>query len=97
MKKYKNCIIFKIKGSNKTIVWHYNGKLYVGGWEQNENGQGKKNGEGFELQPKNYAYQGQFLDGKKNGSGIMIFENGDVYDGQWLKGLRNGHGSFFQK
>lgn len=47
MKKYKNCIIFKTPDPKKTVVWHYNGKFYVGGWDQNEVGEGKKNGEGF--------------------------------------------------
>ena len=32
MKKYKNCIIFKTPDPKKTIVWHYSGKFYVGGW-----------------------------------------------------------------
>jgi hypothetical protein len=31
MKKYKNCVIFT-KGSD-TILWHYNGKFYLGGWK----------------------------------------------------------------
>ena len=34
MKKYKNCIIFKSPDVKKTIVWHYSGKFYIGGWEQ---------------------------------------------------------------
>ena len=44
MKKYKNCIIFKTPDVKKTVVWHYSGKFYIGGWDQNENGEGKKNG-----------------------------------------------------
>ena len=47
MKKYKNCIIFKTPEIRKTIVWHYSGKFYIGGWEQTEGGEGKKNGDGF--------------------------------------------------
>ena len=35
MKKYKNCIIFKTPDIKKTVVWHYSGKFYVGGWDQN--------------------------------------------------------------
>ena len=31
MKKYKNCVIFT-KASD-TILWHYNGKFYLGGWK----------------------------------------------------------------
>jgi hypothetical protein len=31
MKKYKNCIILT-KGID-TILWHYNGKFYMGGWK----------------------------------------------------------------
>ena len=33
MRKYKNCVIFTIvNNSEKTIVWHYSGKFYIGGW-----------------------------------------------------------------
>lgn len=31
MKKYKNCVIFT-KGT-ETILWHYLGKFYIGGWK----------------------------------------------------------------
>ncbi len=31
MKKYKNCIILT-KGID-TILWHYTGKFYMGGWK----------------------------------------------------------------
>ena len=47
MKKYNNCIIFKTTDPKKTVVWHYKGKFYIGGWEQNHQGEGKKIGEGF--------------------------------------------------
>lgn len=86
MKKYKNCIIFKTPEDKKTIVWHYSGKFYIGGWDQTEDGEGKKNGEGFEYIPEKHYYKGQFLNGKKNGSGIQIWLNGNIYQGQWVKG-----------
>lgn len=47
MKKYRNCVIFKTPDLKKTIVWHFTGKFYIGGWEQSFSGEGKKNGEGF--------------------------------------------------
>lgn len=31
MKKYKNCVILN-KG-NDTILWHFTGKFYMGGWK----------------------------------------------------------------
>lgn len=60
MKKYKNCVIFKTADPKKTVVWHYQGKFYIGGWEQNYNGEGKKTGEGYEYVPNRYCYNGQF-------------------------------------
>lgn len=30
MKKYKNCLIFNLPETNKKVIWHYTGKLYVG-------------------------------------------------------------------
>ena len=35
LKKYKNCIIFKTPDPKKSVVWHYSGKFYIGGWDQN--------------------------------------------------------------
>lgn len=96
MKKYKNCIIFKTPDVKKTVVWHYSGKFYVGGWDQNQNGEGKKNGDGVEYVQGKHWYKGQFLDGKKNGSGTMIFDNGNIYNGQWLKGQKHGNGTFYE-
>lgn len=90
MKKYKNCIIFKTPDIKRTVVWHYTGKFYIGNWDQNEQSEGKKTGEGFEFVPDKWYYQGQFLDGKKNGSGTMIMTNGNVYRGQWIKGQKHG-------
>ncbi len=38
MKKYKNCVIFT--KATQTILWHYNGKFYIGGWKGKEDGSG---------------------------------------------------------
>lgn len=34
MKKYKNCVVFTF-GNNQqnTVLWHYSGKFYFGGWK----------------------------------------------------------------
>ena len=32
MKKYKNCVIFNVVDEERTLVWHYSGKFYFGGW-----------------------------------------------------------------
>jgi hypothetical protein len=46
MKKYKNCIVFTFSSEN-CILWHYSGKFYMGGWKNNEPGEGEKTGEGL--------------------------------------------------
>ena len=97
MKKYKNCAIFKTPECKKTVVWHFAGKFYFGGWEQNENGEGKKSGDGFEYIPEKHYYQGQFYEGKRNGSGTMIQTNGNVYQGQWQKGEKHGIGIYYEQ
>jgi hypothetical protein len=30
MKKYKNCLIFNLPETNKKVIWHYEGKVYIG-------------------------------------------------------------------
>jgi len=38
MKKYKNCVVFNLGNSSQTILWHYSGKFYMGGWKNNDPG-----------------------------------------------------------
>ena len=42
MKKYKNCVMFTFGNNNQyTILWHYSGKFYFGGWKNlNDQGEG---------------------------------------------------------
>lgn len=48
MKKYKNCILFSLSGnSSESILWHYSGKFYMGGWKNNDASEGEKTGEGL--------------------------------------------------
>lgn len=35
IKKFKNCVLFIIDATN-TIVWHFDGRFYIGGWEPND-------------------------------------------------------------
>lgn len=35
MKKYKNCIMIDLPNAKDLkMVWHYNGKLYIGEWNE---------------------------------------------------------------
>lgn len=38
MKKYKNCVVFSLGKYPQTILWHYSGKFYYGGWKNNDPG-----------------------------------------------------------
>ena len=95
MKKYKNCVVFSLGSNSQTILWHYSGKFYIGGWRNNEPGEGEKTGEGLEYIPGKHTYKGQFLGGKKNGNGIVKLNNGNLYEGQWVNGVKNGRGVYF--
>jgi hypothetical protein len=45
LKKYKNCVMFELPKNNSfKIVWHYKGKLYIGGWDNKRN---EKSGSGM--------------------------------------------------
>lgn len=58
MKKYKNCIMIDLPNAkNLKMVWHYNGKLYIGEWNEANM---LKIGEGMEYAPEKYYYKGQF-------------------------------------
>lgn len=85
MKKYKNCIMLDlpVQGNNIKLVWHYNGKIYLGEWNEQSM---MKSGEGIQFSPEKFYYKGQFLNNKKNGTGIILVEGGVKYEGQWLEG-----------
>ena len=40
MKKYKNCVVFSLGSNPRTILWHYSGKFYIGGWKNSDVGEG---------------------------------------------------------
>ena len=41
MKKYKNCIVFSLTADHAhSILWHYSGKFYIGGWKNNDASEG---------------------------------------------------------
>ena len=97
MKKYKNCIVFSLTANQShSILWHYSGKFYIGGWKNNDASEGEKTGQGFEYLPGKHAYKGQFLGGKKNGTGITKLQNGNIYDGQWVDGVKSGRGTYLE-
>ena len=56
LKKYSNCIVI-IAGST-AIVWHFNGKVYLGGWKYQMLDEGAKHGLGLEWSPQKYVYYG---------------------------------------
>jgi len=92
MKKYKNCVMLDLPTSRSLkLVWHYNGKIYVGEWDEISMA---KTGDGIEYTPDKYYYKGQFLNNKKNGTGTMLFHNGSRYEGQWKDGERSGKGKY---
>ena len=96
MKKYKNCVVFSVATIPDTILWHYSGKFYIGGWKNSETGEGEKTGEGLEYMPGKHVYKGQFLGGKKSGNGIVKLYNENAYEGQWVDGVKSGRGVYFE-
>ena len=83
MKKYKNCIMLDLPGAKACkLVWHYNGKVYIGEWEEEYM---LKSGQGVEYVPQKYYYKGQFFVGK---------EERDRSDGQlWGSSVRGAVGT----
>ena len=56
MKKYKNCIMLDLPAdASAKLVWHYNGKIYLGGWDEEAM---QINGEGFDFIPDKFYYKG---------------------------------------
>ncbi len=57
-------------------MWHYSGKIYLGGWEHQVLDQGCKQGVGLEWLPHLYVYYGQFNRNKREGVGILKNSDG---------------------
>lgn len=70
------------------MIWHFDGRRYLGGWQSEYLDEGVKHGLGLEWEPKKYVYYGQFMRGKKHGLGIYKNKNEDNYVGYWSKGQR---------
>lgn len=56
---------------NICILWHYGGKVYLGGWQVQYLDEGVKHGLGLEWVPNKYVYYGEYCESKKEGLGIM--------------------------
>jgi len=56
IKKYNNCIL--IVANYVAVIWHYTGKVYLGGWKYDMLDDGHKNGLGLEWSPKKFVYYG---------------------------------------
>lgn len=95
VKKYKNCTYFGIDSDNN-IILHYEGKVYIGGWKEFNNGEGEKSGDGVEYLEGKFIYKGQFHQGKRNGFGVLKTYNSSkkatIYIGQFSEGNKHGEG-----
>lgn len=63
VKRYSNCIMMLSK--NICILWHYDGKVYLGSWQTKYLDEGFKHGLGLEWVPHKHVYYGEFCEGKK--------------------------------
>lgn len=81
LKKYSNCVVV-IAGAT-AIVWHFSGKVYLGGWKHQMLDEGAKHGLGLEWSPQRYVYYGQFAKNRREGAGIMKTNGGELLCGMW--------------
>lgn len=71
---------------NICLIWHFDGKRYLGGWQTDFLDEGAKHGLGLEWHPKHYVYYGEFARNKREGLGAYKDRNNAVYLGNWSKG-----------
>ena len=76
--------------NNIVIIWHFNGKRYLGGWQYHYLDQGTKNGLALEYIPDQYIYYGQFRNNKKHGLGAMKEGPNQLKIGYWHHGVYQG-------
>ena len=56
VKRYSNCVLMVNK--HICILYHYNSKVYLGGWQSEYLDEGVKHGIGLEWMPNSYVYYG---------------------------------------
>lgn len=77
-----------IVARNICLIWHFDGKRYLGGWQSEYLDEGFKHGLGLEWEPKKYVYYGEFVKNKKHGLGIYKDRNEISYVGYWKNGKK---------
>ena len=55
---------------------------------------GKPNGIGILIYPKESKYVGEWKDGEQNGQGTFTWSDGTKYEGGWRDGMMNGQGTY---
>jgi hypothetical protein len=65
------------------------GTIYIGHWWQ-----GKRSGNGMEIEPDGTMFEGTFSEGLRYGIGRSIYPNGDSYTGHYLEKIPNHHGIY---
>jgi len=73
---------------NVCMIWHFDGRRYLGGWQTEYLDEGAKHGLGLEWEPKRYVYYGEYVRNKKHGLGVYKDRNSLNYIGYWNKGQR---------
>jgi len=68
------------------VMWYYNGKRYLGGWQYEYLDEGSRHGLGLEWEPNLYIYYGEFRNNKKHGLGAMKEGPEKTTVGYWANG-----------
>lgn len=86
IKKYTNCTMLIAR--NVCMIWHFDGRRYLGGWQSDYLDEGFKHGLGLEWEPRKYVYYGEYVKNKRHGLGLYKDKDGLNCIGYWQKGRR---------
>ena len=84
VKRYTNCVTATCR--NIGMVWSFEGRRYLGGWQSEYLDEGFKHGVGLEWEPRKYVYYGKFARNRREGLGVLKDSSEDVSVGYWRKG-----------
>ena len=71
---------------NIGLIWSFEGRRYLGGWQSEYLDEGFKHGVGLEWEPRKHVYYGEFVRNKREGLGVLKDSSDDVIVGYWKKG-----------
>lgn len=84
IKRYTNCTL--VVARSVCLIWHFDGRRYLGGWQTEYLDEGCKHGLGLDWTPNRHVYYGEFQKNRREGLGAFKDRSQQPFIGYWKNG-----------